>query len=85
MAKLDVKAFGLAVGIVWGMAMFLLGIMSMALNWGTKLVEVFSSMYIGYKANISGSVIGGAWGFVDAGIAGVIVAWLYNKFARKGD
>ncbi len=30
-----------------------------------------------------GSAIGLAWGFVDALIAGVIFAWLYNLIAAK--
>lgn len=82
MAKLDVKAFGLALGIMWGVCMFLTGIASMLFNWGTTFLEIFSSFYIGYKATLLGSVVGAIWGFVDAGIGGVIVAWLYNKLAK---
>jgi len=82
MGKMNVKALGLSLGIIWGLCAFLLGILSMAFNWGTKFVELFSSMYIGYDSTISGSLIGAAWGFVDAGIGGVLIAWLYNKFAK---
>ena len=82
MLKLDVKAFGLAVGIVWGGAMFLLGISVMLFNWGTAWLNLLSSCYIGYKATFLGSIIGGIWGLIDAGIGGIIVAWLYNKFAK---
>lgn len=83
MAKLDVKALGLAFGIIWGVCVFFVGILSMLCGWGKGLVELFSSLYIGYKADFLGSIIGGMWGFVDAGIAGVIIAWLYNKFAKS--
>ena len=82
MAKLNVKAFALAVGIVWGAAMFLLGILAMLCGWGAKFVEILSSLYIGYNATFLGSIIGAAWGFVDAGIGAAVVAWLYNKFAK---
>ena len=82
MAKLNVKAFGLAVGIVWSVGMFVLGIIAMAFGWGGKFVEILSSLYIGYKATFLGSIIGAVWGFIDAGIGGIIVAWLYNKFAK---
>ena len=34
MVKLDSKAFGLSLGIVWGAAMFLLGLTVMFCNWG---------------------------------------------------
>ncbi|MBL7198475.1 MAG: bacteriophage holin [Candidatus Omnitrophica bacterium] len=82
MAKLNVKAFGLAVGIVWGVGMFVLGIIAMAFGWGDRFVEILSSLYIGYKATFLGSIVGAVWGFIDAGIGGIIVAWLYNKFAK---
>lgn len=82
MAKIDIKALGLTLGIVWGAAMFLLGLMVMFFNWGAAWVELMSSLYIGYKATFLGSLIGGIWGFVDAGIAGVVVAWLYNKLTK---
>ena len=82
MAKLDIKAFGLSLGIVWGVAMFLLGLMVMFLNWGVAWVTLMSSVYIGYKPTLVGSIIGGVWGFIDAGIGGVAVAWLYNKLQK---
>ena len=82
MTKLNVKAFGLACGIVWGAAMFLLGLMNMCSPWGRALQQGMSTLYIGYKPTISGSLIGGIWGFLDAGIGGVVVAWLYNRLAK---
>jgi hypothetical protein len=82
MNKLDVKALGLALGIVWGVCVLLIGITSMLFNYGTGLVNALSSLYIGYKATLLGSLIGGIWGFFDAGIGGVIIAWLYNKLVK---
>ena len=82
MAKLDVRAFGFALGIVWGAAMLIMGLLNMWLGWGGAFEEVMSTVYLGYKPTLLGSIIGGLWGFVDAGIAGVVVGWLYNKLAR---
>jgi xanthine/uracil permease len=82
MGKCDVKALGLSCGIVWGAAIFISGIASMLFDWATKFVDVFSGIYIGYNATFLGSVIGAAWGFVDGCIGGLLVAWLYNKFAK---
>ena len=82
MAKLDTKAFALAVGIVWAVGAFLLGIAAMLFNWGTAWLELLASCYIGYKATFLGSIIGAFWAFVDAGIGALIVAWLYNKFVK---
>jgi len=82
MAKLDIKAFGLTLGIVWGAAMFILGLMVMLFDWGAAWLTLMSSLYIGYKATLLGSIIGGAWGFIDAGIGGLVIAWLYNKLQK---
>ncbi len=79
MMKLDMKAFGLALGILWGSMMLLMGLLNMGCHWGSGLVDVMATLYIGYKPTILGSIIGGIWGFLDAAIAGVIIAWLYNK------
>lgn len=82
MAKLDVKAFGMALGIVWGGAMFLLGVVDIFTTWGDAWGAIMSTIYIGYTPTLLGSVIGGVWGFCDAGIGGVVVAWLYNRLAK---
>lgn len=82
MAKLDVKAFALAVGIVWAVGAFILGITAMFFGWGSAWLELIASCYIGYKATLTGSIIGAVWAFFDAGIGALLVAWLYNKFVK---
>ena len=82
MAKLDVRALGLSCGILWALGMLIMGILNMAFNWGDAFVALMSSLYIGFKPTVSGIIIGAVWGFVDAGIGGVVIAWLYNKLAK---
>ena len=82
MAKLDAKAFGLALGIVWGVGMLILGLLNMRFGWGGDFETVMATIYLGYKPTLLGSIIGGVWGFVDAGIGGLVVGWIYNKFAK---
>lgn len=82
MAKLDVKAFGIACGIVWGAAMLILGLMNTFSGWGAGIEKAMATLYIGYKPTVVGSIIGGIWGFVDAGIGGIVLAWLYNKLQK---
>lgn len=82
MAKLDVKALGLSLGITWGVSVAFMGIMCMFLGWGCSFVSAIGQFYYGYKPTLLGCVIGGIWGFLDMGIGGVIIAWLYNKFAK---
>ncbi|MFH1691185.1 MAG: bacteriophage holin [Candidatus Omnitrophota bacterium] len=80
--KLNVKAFALACGVVWGLGMFLLGLMDTFLQWGTGFRYVMSTLYLGYTPTVLGSIIGAAWGLVDGGCGGLVVAWLYNKFVK---
>lgn len=75
------KALGIAIGILWAAYVFFCGITAM-FGWGAALVAAFSSLYIGYGASIGGAVAGAIWAFVDGFIAGVVIAWLYNRFAR---
>lgn len=78
--KLDVKALGLAFGIMWGLGIFLLGLAAMLFGWGNEWVSLFSSGYLGFDATFPGSLIGGIWGFIDGLIGGIVLAWLYNRF-----
>ena len=80
--NLDVRRFALAGGIYWGLGFFFLGIMG-HYGWGTKVVDVLSSVYIGYSTTFIGAIIGGIWGFVDALIAGALFAWLYNRLLGR--
>ena len=81
--KLHAHALGLTLGVIWGLAIFLVGLTSHWFDYGTELVTFFSGIYIGYGAAFGGAVIGGVWAFIDAYIAGALAAWLYNKFSKK--
>lgn len=80
--KCDVFALGLGIGILFAAYVFMLGLTALWFDWGTELVKILSSLYIGYNATFLGSVIGGIWAFVDGFIAGVVIAWVYNKFRK---
>lgn len=84
MAKLDVKAFGLALGILWAASLFIMGIIARQVpGYAADFVAAVGSKYIGYAPCVKGSIIGALWGFVDACIAGLVLAWLYNLLSRK--
>ncbi len=78
--RLKIVSFGLALGIATSVAILFLGIVAWLFGWGTDIVNVFGSFYIGYAPSFLGSIIGMIWGFFDGFIGGVIVAWLYNLF-----
>jgi hypothetical protein len=78
MMRLSVKGLGLALGVTWGAGVLMLGLIG-AIGWGRAVVDVLGSLYLGFRPTLLGSVIGGAWAFVDGALAGVVVAWLYNR------
>jgi hypothetical protein len=82
MGKLNVKAVALAAGITWAIYMGFCGWTAM-FGWGKGIVEVMSSVYIGYSASFLGGIIGAVWGFADGLIGGAIFALIYNRIARK--
>ena len=81
--KLNVKACGLAFGLVWGGGLFLLTWWIIAFEGATGEVTMIGRLYRGYTITPIGSVIGLAWGFVDGLVGGLIFAWLYNLLAGK--
>ena len=64
--------------MTWGAGVLMLGLIGV-IGWGRAVVDVLGSLYLGFRPTLLGSVIGGAWAFVDGALAGVVVAWLYNR------
>lgn len=79
--KLNVTAIGLALGVVYAIGMFVMGLIAMYFDVGNPLVELVGTLYIGYNDTIVGSLIGAGWGFLDGFVFGVIFAWFYNLVA----
>lgn len=81
--RLNVLKFGMAFGASFGLGMLFLGIVSTYFNWGTAMVPFLSSVYIGYKSSLLGSLLGLVWGCIDGFIGGVLIAFFYNLFLGK--
>lgn len=84
--KLNIKAFALTCGLVWGGAILLTGIGGlMWTGYGQAFLDLVASVYPGYQgtATFGQVIIGTLYGLVDGGIGGAIFAWLYNLFATK--
>ena len=81
--KLNVKAFALTCGLVWGTALFLLTWWTIAFDGVTGEPTLIGRLYRGYSISPAGSFIGLAWGFADGLIGGAIFAWLYNLLSRR--
>ncbi len=80
--RLDIKAFGLACGIMWGLAVLVATLWLIVSGSGGTFMQYLDNFYIGYSFSVVGAFIGAIWGFFDGLIGGVIFAWLYNKLAK---
>jgi hypothetical protein len=79
--KLRARALGLAVGIVWGLTIFVATLWAVAEGRGTTLV-LLQAFYFGYSMSFGGAIVGLIWGVVDGFICGALVAWLYNTLHK---
>ena len=79
--KLNVKAFALACGLLWGVGLLLITWWIILFD-GQHTGQLFlGRIYRGYTITPLGSVIGLAWALVDGIIGGAVLAWLYNKLS----
>jgi len=79
--KLNVKGFGLTLGLVWGGGVLLVGVANIvASGYGKAFLDVMASVYPGFHATgtFGDAIVGGLYGLVDGGIGGAVMAWLYN-------
>jgi len=80
--KLNKKAFGLAVGVLWGVGLFLVTNFLLLRGSEGVIISGLKNVYLGYSFSFLGSIIGLIWGFVDGFIVGWLFALLYNQFAK---
>lgn len=84
--KLSIKAFALTAAIIWSLAILIVGCANLAWpTYGGEFLELISSIYPGYETGtgVKGIIVSSLYGVVDAGIAGMIFAWLYNLLTEK--
>ena len=79
--KLSPLPFGLSLGVIWGASVLLMGLLAHYFAYGNAFVTAMGVVYIGYDPSITGSIIGAIFGFIDALVGGVLIAWLYNVFS----
>lgn len=82
--KLKPYALGIALGIVWGAALFITTWLSYYTGYGKLFLEVLAqSIYPGYTISPLGSFLGFFYGFLDGFISATIIGWIYNKITKN--
>lgn len=83
MAELNAKNLGLTLGILWGLGLFLVTLISVFSGYGAAFLNVVASIYPGFKVTYLGAIIGLVYGFIDGFIGGWLIAWIYNKLENR--
>ena len=82
--KLNLKAFTIAIGIVWAGVVLIVGVAnSIWPEYGKAFLVMLASVYPGFAASGSfgDAIVGSLYALVDAAIVGLIFGWLYNLIA----
>lgn len=81
--RLDMKALALTLGILWGAAVLLVGVLHQFMpQYGADFLWWAASLYPGVSGEGWGSaILGGVFACVDGAVCGALIAWLYNRFA----
>ena len=81
--ELKKRAFGIALGLFWGLAILLGTWWMLIVGAQGQIFSKISVFYYGYSVSFIGGLVGFVWSFVFGFIGGVIFAWLYNLFVKK--
>ena len=81
--KLNIKAFAIAAGLVWGFNWFGLTWWMILFEGITREPTLIGRIYRGFNLSPTGSLIAFLWGFLDGFLIGLMVAWIYNKLSPR--
>jgi hypothetical protein len=76
--KLNLKAFALTCGLMFGIGFMLATWYLVFRNSPGDIMIKFSQFFFGYSYSFVGGLIGLFWGFIYGAVLGGIFAWLYN-------
>lgn len=83
MTKLDVKACGIALGLVAAAVMLILGTINVLFFWVESYRRVVNILYLGCKPTLIGVIFGSMWAFVYTFVLGCSFASLYNHIVEE--
>ena len=81
--KLNVRAFALTCGLLWGFGLLIVTWWIILIEGSSETVTFIGRVYLGYTFTPLGSLYGFIWALVDGWIGGAIFAWVYNKIVGK--
>jgi hypothetical protein len=82
-AKISPLGLGVALGVVWGVSLFITTWISFYTGYARVFLEVMAgAIYPGYAITPVGSLLGLVYGFIDGLLGGAIIGWIHNRFVK---
>jgi len=83
---LNPKGLGITLGVVWGAGVFCVAVAHLIWpGYGGAFLDFIASIYPGYHVGGFGqAIVGTAYGALDGGVGGAVIAWLYNVASGAG-
>lgn len=82
MGRVNEVALSLTLGLIYGVLMLKIGLLSMLTGWGRDALKAHSSFFPGFRPTVSGSVIGAIWGALWGLSFGFAIGLVYNVIDR---
>ncbi|MDO8488579.1 MAG: DUF2934 domain-containing protein [Candidatus Omnitrophota bacterium] len=83
MAKLYVKAFGIACGLVVAALTFIVGALNLLFYFECGLSKAMAMIYLGYRPTLFSITMNSLFSFAFAFCIGGTVAWFYNRIIEE--
>lgn len=80
--KISVKSVALSLGLLWGVCLFLMTLLSHYTGYASVFLSIVADVYVGYKVTPMGSIVGLVYGFLDGFIGVYVFVWIY-RFINK--
>jgi len=81
--RLDPSKLGLAGGILWGLCMFGMTLISASTGYAGEFLKMMENAYPGYHVSLAGSMVGLVYGFIDGFVGLYLLAWLYARLVGE--
>jgi hypothetical protein len=85
---LNMRALPVAIGILWGCAVFLVGVANLIWpRYGISFLKLLDSVYPSYRAtrSLGDLIVGVVYALFDGVVGSLIFGWLYNSYVgRRG-
>jgi hypothetical protein len=82
--KIDARRLSLAGGILWGLVMFVITLVSLPTGYAAEFLKMMGSIYPGYHVSIAGSFVGLVYGFVDGYVGLYLFVLVYARLPGAG-